>query len=431
MQRRTMVKLVTIAAILVSVGTSMVVTPSVRADCPGNILPNAAFEDGFSSRGVGEVEVANGWTPFWQDGPFASDGYNLRPEYKPEDARRYGTRRVHGGNFSQKFFTTFGTHKAGLWAHVGVPKDSVATFSVWVQAWSSTASDPGTSAGGQYRTYVGIDPTGGTDWNSPNIVWSEPNLVLDEWVQITVETKAQADAITCFVKGEAEWRVKHNDSYWDDACLTIIRPTPRPTNTPKATNTPTITPTPTNTPLPTATLTPTASPTPVMSYISVLVFSDDNADELRDEDEDLVGGAEIRLADLEHRVLDTYVTDGSSEPHSFAVPGGRYVVSGTFPEGYTATSPRDWAVIIPDAESIEIAFGVRSAPTATPTVRATVAVPATPAVAPDGTTEPTAVPTKVPSAGQTGEGSSGYSGILVALIAIILPLGLRELRSRL
>ena len=426
MQRRVAVNIMTIVALLGLIAVSAVAAPSARADCPGNILPNASFEDGFSTRSVGEIEVANGWTPFWQDGPFASDGYNLRPEYKPEDASRYGTRRVHGGNFSQKFFTTFGTHKAGLWQRVGVPKDSQCTFSIWVQAWSSTESNPGTSDGGQYRTYVGIDPTGGTDWNTPNIVWSEANVVLDEWAQITVDTRAQADAITVFVKGEAEWRVKHNDSYWDDACLTIIRPTPRPTNTPKATNTPTITPTPTNTPLPTATMTPTATPTPIMSRIGVLAFADANADGLRDEGEGLVAGTEIRLMDFQRETLDTYVTDGSSEPHVFMASGGRYIVSRSAAEGYVSTSPSDWAIIIPEGESIEIAFGVRIAPTSTPTT------PATATVAPSGTAELEVTPTNMPSPGKTSSGGlSEYTGILVALIALILPLGLRQLRSRL
>ena len=169
----------------------------VGADCPGNVLPNATFEDGFSVRGAGEVEVANGWTPFWQNGPFASDGYNLRPEYKPEDASRYGRRRVHSGNFSQKFFNTFGTHKAGLYQRVSVPKDSLCTFSAWVQAWSSKGDNPDSSEGGQYRTYVGIDPTGGTDWTSPNVVWSEASFALDTWTQLTVQARAKADAVTC------------------------------------------------------------------------------------------------------------------------------------------------------------------------------------------------------------------------------------------
>ena len=39
------------------------VLPAVRADCPGNALVNGGFEEGFSTRNAGEVEVANGWNP--------------------------------------------------------------------------------------------------------------------------------------------------------------------------------------------------------------------------------------------------------------------------------------------------------------------------------------------------------------------------------
>jgi len=431
MRRRMMVGSATVALLLTGMLLCGVAAPVAMADCPGNILPNAAFEDGFSSRGVGEVEVANGWTPYWQDGPFAENGYNLRPEYKPEDARRYGRRRVHGGNFSQKFFNTFGTHKAGLWQRVSVPKDSWCTFSVWTQVWSSNESDPAVSEGGQYRTYVGIDPTGGTDWNSPAIVWSEASFALDEWVELKIEARAEADAVTCFVKGEAEWRMKHNDSYWDDACLTIIRPTPRPTNTPKATNTPTITPTPTNTPLPTASPTATASPTPLVSHLSVFAFADADENGIRGEGESLIAGAEIELMTFDREVLATYVTDGASEPHVFTVSGGQYVISGKLPDGYAATSPADWAVIIPETERMDIGFGALVAPTAEPAT-------STPVVT-STETAPAAVETESPSSGEeeppaddvAREGMGGYGGIFVALLALALPLGLRQLRARL
>src|SRR4030042_5508764 len=76
---------------------------SAMADCPGNAAVNGNFEGGFSPRGAGEIEIANGWHPWWQEGPNSSEGYNKRPEYKPEDASVFGRRRVYEGNFSQKW----------------------------------------------------------------------------------------------------------------------------------------------------------------------------------------------------------------------------------------------------------------------------------------------------------------------------------------
>ena len=86
MERRPIVNQKTMMAVILCILVAAMAAPIARADCAGNILPNASFEDGYSTRNVGEIEVANGWTPYWQDGPFAADGYDLRPEYKPEDA---------------------------------------------------------------------------------------------------------------------------------------------------------------------------------------------------------------------------------------------------------------------------------------------------------------------------------------------------------
>jgi hypothetical protein len=156
-----------------------VALPSVSADCPGNALTNGGFEGGFSTRGAGEVEVAKGWTPYWQDGPNTGDGYNHRPEYKPEDANRYGRRRVREGNFAQKWGTVFATHKGGIYQQVNVQVGSNLTLTAWAQAWSSQEDDPAVSKNGRYFLSVGIDPTGGTDFASPNVVWSPRDTTLD------------------------------------------------------------------------------------------------------------------------------------------------------------------------------------------------------------------------------------------------------------
>jgi hypothetical protein len=232
--------------------------PPRQPGCPGPLV-NADFEGRYTERGAGELGIADGWNPWFK--PQEAPGINHRPEYKPEDASRFGTRRIHSGNFAQKFFSTFSTHTAGLWQQVGVPAGSQLTFSIWVQVWSSDGDDSNVSAApGNYRVQVGIDPTGGTDWSSPNVVWSDRVMVYDRWVQLQVSTQARAGTVTVFTAGIPEFPVKHNDSYWDDACLLVSAPVaptkpPRPTNTPG----PSPTPRPTNTPRPTSTATPTAT----------------------------------------------------------------------------------------------------------------------------------------------------------------------------
>lgn len=399
------------------------------AQCPDTPLLNAGFEDGYSERGAGEVSVANGWNPFWQVGPFQEDGRNLRPEYKPEDASRYGTRRVHSGNFSQKWFNTFGTHNAGIYQQVGVPAGSIVTFSAWGQAWSSDDSNPDSTKGGWYALYVGIDPTGGTDWTSPNIVWSEPSRVLNQWAQISVTTQAQAGAVTVYIRGYAEFRNKHNDAYIDDACLTYVAPTPLPTNTPRPTDTPTITPTPSSTPTPTNTPTPEPSPTPEATptpepgAIRVLAYEDTNGSGTRDDGEPLVARAGIEVRDAAGAPVEAWVADGTEPVTLDDLPAGDYRVESVPPPGYEASSAGGVTVTVGAGETVEIAFGLRFAPTATP--KPTDTPPPAVEVTPTNTPRPTAPPS--PAA---RSGPSGYAGILVALGAIGVVVLMRVLSAR-
>jgi len=64
---RNLVSLFTV--LLFACAVSLVRVASVSAQCPSNAVVNAGFEDGYSERGAGEVVVANGWTPWWQEGP--------------------------------------------------------------------------------------------------------------------------------------------------------------------------------------------------------------------------------------------------------------------------------------------------------------------------------------------------------------------------
>lgn len=59
-------------------------------------------------------------------------------------------------------------------------------------------------------------------------MWSEPLVEYDRWVEISVRAVAKADSITVFTRGTPAWRVKHNDSYWDDASLEVLPPAGQP-----------------------------------------------------------------------------------------------------------------------------------------------------------------------------------------------------------
>ena len=146
---------------------------------------------------------------------------------------------------------------------------------------------------------LGIDPTGGTDANSPNVVWGPMH-----WgdarglnypppdVNVDVSAVAQAPTITVFVKVDHNRSVPNSMIFLDAVSLfvdpvqppptaippTAIPPTatspPKPaprlapakTAVPTVAATPTATMTATVTPTPTPTSTPTITPTPTATY---------------------------------------------------------------------------------------------------------------------------------------------------------------------
>jgi len=297
-----------LAALMLLLAGVLVWTPGVAADCPGNRIANAGFEEGaYKTEGMGtslSSWLANSWMP-WS---ILGDATNNREvEYKLVDAISVGSDyHINSGRYSQAFFTTYGTHTGGFYQRIQVPAGSRVTFSIWAQIYTGERelisnghpysdlewpSSPDDKRGpGNYRVWAGVDPYGSAPgWGSPppdTTVWSEPVLdretrvvgadgsQIDAWVQLTVSTVAQGEWVTVFTKGSPEFPVKHNDSFWDDACLVVEAPptaTPRPSNTPAPTSTATQTPEPTathtatpvpptETPAPTATATPTDVP---------------------------------------------------------------------------------------------------------------------------------------------------------------------------
>ncbi|MEM4725242.1 MAG: SdrD B-like domain-containing protein, partial [Candidatus Hadarchaeum sp.] len=291
-------------------------------------------------------------------------------------------------------------------------------LSAWVQAWSSTDPNPDAVVSpGNYRVYIGIDPTGGTDWSSPNVVWSAPRMEYNTWMRLEVQAVAKASTITVFLRGQPEFRVQFNDSYWDDVCLTVVRPataTPRPTNTPKDTPTPTVTATPT--------MTPTATPTPTPSFgqVCVSTFDDYNQNGRHDEGEDLIAGSVISLRDSNQFELEKYVTDGMSEPYCFmGLAEGTYFLQRQNPPGYVSTAPDHWAVAIVPGGRAVVELGAYFQPTPTATATAT------------PTATPTSTPTPRPILKEMATATYQVSGIVLAALALAIPLTLHYLRRRL
>ncbi len=208
-----------------------------QAGCQGNLLANPNFEGG-SRKTEGEgtslsSAVSDGWFPWFVRG---SETVNREPEFKVEQVAIGGDPyRIRSGGQSMKWFTTWATHSAGIYQRAAAPRGAQVAFSIHAMAYSGEGDGWNEELGthlsdrdrpGNYRLLVGIDPTGALPSGvgappPPSVVWSAPSMTVDQWVFLSVSAVAQAGVVTVYTKGAPEFAVKHNDSFWDDACLVV------------------------------------------------------------------------------------------------------------------------------------------------------------------------------------------------------------------
>jgi hypothetical protein len=292
-----------LAIILLTLCLLLAVPSVASADCPGNLLANPSFEEGKYKGEVVGTSLSSWLSVHWLPWAVLGDQQTNREiEFFVVDSQilQEGTYRVHHGRYSQKFFSGYSTHHAGFYQRVPVTPGALVTFSIWVQistgqeelrSWGLPISD--LKAPGNYRVWAGIDPYGDTPPGfgappSPNTIWSNPVIdretrmvdsqgrEFDGWVQLTISAVAQRDHVTVYTRGQPEFPVKNNSSFWDNACLFVSvpptatpAPTNTPTNTPEATNTPVASPTPSPTPTSEASPTPIPTDTPTMTATPV------------------------------------------------------------------------------------------------------------------------------------------------------------------
>ena len=252
------------------------------------------------------VQVPSGWAAWWRS-PNANQTdpnyFNSFPAYCPDksttppncvpwhapdfrdtanDPQKSGPDRIAGGDNSLKYSSFLAVYEAGMFQTVGGLKPGeMLRFSAMMEAWSSSDNDSSTSNGQpSMNLRVGIDPTGGSNPFSANVIWSTPQDSFDHFSVLSIDVPAQADRVTVFTYARPVLALQHNDVYLDEASLIVlgagttptieitgtpVTPTPTATSTPSRTSTPTATPRPSLTPTPTASLTPTQTSTPTIT----------------------------------------------------------------------------------------------------------------------------------------------------------------------
>jgi hypothetical protein len=243
---------------------------------------------------IPQGSAPSGWTPFVLSGSLAIDG--------PHEDTFWGAPSV-------RLWSDGDIFDAGLYTQVSGVTPGATYFAA--MGWGAPKS-PEDSFGRR----LGIDPTGGTDPNSPNVVWGPewrgPGKVLNDsnpgFINIDVSAVARASTVTLFFRVNHNYSTGQNEIFIDavglyqsdapiaapptntappppaqspsapvvKAAATQVPPTrapstatsaptatvpPTATGTPAPTETPTASPTATSTATPTQTLTPSVTPT--------------------------------------------------------------------------------------------------------------------------------------------------------------------------
>ena len=218
-----------------------------------NLVQNCGFDAGMAN-----------WTPFVIAG--AADVSTIDGD------------RCHTIHHPCGYISSAGGFTAGLYQQIPVEPGGIYDANVQLVLYDSYDKDDG----GVGRK-IGLDPTGGTDPNSPNIVWSPEVWAFDHahklvFPELQVQATAQSGTMTLFVWVNNRARVPSPIfQVWIDEIGMIKIGQAEPTATPippTATPVPpTATPTATATPVPpTATPRPTFTPTPTIIAVAQSVL---------------------------------------------------------------------------------------------------------------------------------------------------------------
>jgi hypothetical protein len=109
----------------------------------------------------------------------------------------------------------WGTANGGAYQRVPVCPGAKVGASMWILTRQIGAQDYDVNG------RIGIDPTGGTDPGSGDVVWSTWHNSPEAWSAVGLpEVTAAGDAITVFIEHWHRWPVQFNFTAFDDVVVT-------------------------------------------------------------------------------------------------------------------------------------------------------------------------------------------------------------------
>lgn len=200
-----------------------------------NLLRNGGFEEPFITLDGDPLrDVASEWNPWHVEGSGSPNWQHQQPSYSSVDDEDY----VREGSFAQRMASFYETHEAGMYQMVetGIAIGVKLEFSAYARVWSNASEDRSVSEyDGDVFVQVGIDPSGGSDPSSDEIVWSTLTERYDEYLQHVVRAVSKSNQVTVYVRSIVLKPQAYNQILWDDAILREVK-----SRTGTATATPTI-----------------------------------------------------------------------------------------------------------------------------------------------------------------------------------------------
>lgn len=195
----------------------------------GDLMTAAQDCPNQQASGAGPV----GWTPYYECREAGDEeGLNYAPEFK-QSLRVFNPERVRSGDAALMYFNFWARNEsAGVYQAVPVQTGDWLRFGVWAQLWT-TDCDPSMWSpplvtsfyeAGNLQVRVCIDTDGlPLDWDSGTVcsAWvREP--AWDQYQPLSVLAQAKSDEAVVLINTWAQWNVKHNDVYLDDASLQVV-----------------------------------------------------------------------------------------------------------------------------------------------------------------------------------------------------------------
>ncbi len=194
---------------------------ATTSSAQGNLLRDGDFEGSYTSRGRPDLNIPADWNVWVATSPRTEAWMNLDPVGFPHNGPgpnpQSGARAIN----LNRGFATFTT---AVYQTVAVTSGSNVIGSAY--GYLRTCNPPtgfdncGSAVESGAFMRVGIDPAGGSDPNSPSILWSNNAQPHDRWEQMTVSATAAGANVTLFIYVTQRFPAQINNAYFDNASLT-------------------------------------------------------------------------------------------------------------------------------------------------------------------------------------------------------------------